>query len=120
MKVIAINLNEGNNKEYYWGKSKKYRKEWKTLLNEPSNHYDAVEFFKAHGSEPKGYEIVLEGEPTTIQEMLIQRLYGTAATYEHMSESFPEDFNEYRTSWDDLKDYADDMRYFINSLVSMI
>ena len=120
MKIIAINLNEGNNKEYYWGKTKEFKKEWKTLLDDPSNTHDAVEFFKAYGKEPKGYHLILDGEPTTIQEKLIQRIYSDEPTYEDMSKNFPEDFIECRTSWDDLKDYADDMKYFINELITMI
>ena len=117
MKIIAINLNEGNNKEIYWGRSKKFKKEWKALVNDPANHYDPVTFYKEHGN---GYEIMTDGEPKTIQEKLIQRIYGDKPTYEDMSENFPEDFIESRTSWDDLKDYADDMKYFINELITMI
>lgn len=120
MEIIAINLNEGNNKEIYWGKSKKFKKEWKALVNDPANHYDPVTFYKEHGKEWKGYKIMTDGEPTTIQEKLIQRIYSDKPTYEGMSEFFPEDFNVYRTSWDDLKDYADDMKYFINELITMI
>ena len=120
MKIIAINLNEGNNKEYYWGQTKEFKKEWKKLLEDPSNTHDAVEFFKVYGKEPKGYHLILDGEPTTIQEKLIQRIYGNKPTYEDMSKNFPEDFIEDRTSWDDLKDYADDMKYFINELITMI
>lgn len=120
MEIIAINLNEGNNKEIYWGRSKKFKKEWKALVSDPTNHYDPVTFYKEHGREWNGYEIMTDGEPKTIQEKLIQRLYQIEPTYERMSTDFPEDFIESRTSWDDLKDYADDMKWFIWNLLDMI
>ena len=118
MMIIAINLDEGDNKEYYHGKSRKFRKEWKELLKDPKNHYDPIIFYKNHGRSPKHYEIIVDGEPTTIQEKLIKALYLDELTY--MMINSPEDFVESRISYETLKDYADDMKYFISDLISMI
>lgn len=40
--------------------------------------------------------------------------------YERACELFPEDMNEDRTSWDDMRDYADEMEYFIKSIRSIV
>lgn len=121
MEIIAINLNEGNNREIYWGKAKKFKKEWNALVNDPENRYDPVEFYKKYGKDyPEGYTVETVGKPSTIQEALIERFYSLAGTYESMSSSFPEDFIESRTSWDEMVRYADDMKYFIDYLMGMI
>lgn len=120
MELIAIDLNQGNNREYYWGKSRKYRKEWSNLIEDKHNHYDAVEFFKAFGSHPIGYKVLTIGKPTTIQEALIQRIYSNDAKYEEMRQIAPEDLVESRISWGELRGYADDMAVFINELIYMI
>lgn len=43
-----------------------------------------------------------------------------SAWYGHMSRSFPEDFIESRTSWDDMRDYADSMEYVLNSIMEVL
>lgn len=120
MKLIAINLNEGNNREIYWGKSKMYRKEWKALTDDPNNQYDPLTFFKENGKKPMRYEISTIGEPTTIQEKIIERIYSDKSKYEDMFNLCSEDLIESRTSYDELKNYADDMAHFIESLINMI
>ena len=76
MEIIAINLNEGNNKEIYWGNADKFKKEWDALVNDPENRYDPVEFYKRYGKDyPEGYTVETVGKPATIQEALIERFY---------------------------------------------
>lgn len=120
MKIVAINLTEGNNLEVYCDRKKKREKEWKALLDDPKNSYNPVTFYREYGCYPKYTEIICVGEPETIQEKLIQRVYSNSVVYERMSKEFPEDLVEGRTSWDDLKRYADDMASFINELTRMI
>ena len=40
--------------------------------------------------------------------------------YENLKRSCPEDLNEMRTSWDELKDYCDSYFYFVEELKELI
>lgn len=57
------------------------------------------------------------GEPENVVEKLLKFIYGSAS-YIHMKSSFPEDFCESRTDWDDMVDYADEMSSFIEDILN--
>ena len=101
--------------------------EWETLKR--SNHVNAIEFFRKHKNDRHLDFIYLEivGNPTTLEEKIVHRfllpnLCGKQmeCTYEDFSDAFPEDFTEGRTDWYHLKEYADDMKYFIQDLFDTI
>lgn len=56
------------------------------------------------------------GEPKTPLEKILVFVY-SSASYIHMKKSFPEDFVESRTDWDDMVDYADNMADFIQEIM---
>lgn len=58
------------------------------------------------------------GEPTNIFERLAysEIEHDDDLLYIHMSKSFPEDFVESRTSYEDMINYADGLAYFIDRL----
>ena len=56
------------------------------------------------------------GEPCGPLEKMVKFAYGSAS-YINMKESFPEDFTESRTDWDDMVNYADEMASFINEIM---
>ena len=120
MKVVAIDISNEQNRKYYNGRHKPYKKEWKALVNDPSNQYDPVEYFHEYG-DGKGNCVTLTiGEANTIQEIILQRYYSDKVKYESFSSNFPEDFIPSRIGYEDLKDMADDMKWFINDLLGMI
>lgn len=123
MKILAIDLTQGDNRDIYWDKSKKRKKEWKALREDPKNLHDPLEFYRKHnGERPSGFELDVVGEPSTFEEALITRIYrsGCAAPYEQVCDLFPEDLVEERCGFDSMKSYADEMRWFISSLYSFI
>ena len=117
MEIITIEMTD-TNKKYYWDKSKKYKKEWNELVENAPRH-DAVAFYKEFKSA-KGKHIIVVGEPKTIEEKLIKGFYEKKPNYISYSDSFPEDFVEGRTSFDNMVEYADEMKYFIEDLLNMI
>ena len=56
------------------------------------------------------------GEPSNTLEKIVTFVYGSSS-YIHMKRSFPEDFIESRTDWDDMVDYADEMASFIKEIM---
>ena len=62
------------------------------------------------------------GKPTNAIEQIVfaETDYFDNLSYYTMSYSFPEDMIESRTDWDNMKDYADKMCYFINDLIDDI
>ena len=56
------------------------------------------------------------GEPCNPLEKMVKFAY-SGANYIHMKESFPEDFTESRTDWDDMSNYADEMASFIKEIM---
>lgn len=118
LEIIAIEMVEPNNK-YYWGKNKKYKKEWNELVKNSPRH-NAVEYFKKYG-KPQKYHLILMGMPETIEEKLVEAFYDDGkVSYINLSDRMPEDFIESRMDFYELKDYADDMKYFIKDLLNMI
>ena len=56
------------------------------------------------------------GEPCNPLEKMVKFVY-SGTSYIHMKESFPEDFTESRTDWDDMSNYADEMASFIKEIM---
>ena len=58
------------------------------------------------------------GKPTNLLERLAfsEMDYDSDLSYINMSDSFPEDFIESRTSYEDMINYADGLKYFIEEL----
>lgn len=117
LEIIAIELNE-TNKEYWWGKSDKYKKEWKELVDNSPRH-NAVDFFKEN-KRPNNKEIILVGEATTVEEKLVKCFYEKKPEYPIVSYLLPEELIETRTSFETMKSYADEMKYFIEDLIRTI
>lgn len=56
------------------------------------------------------------GEPSNTLEKIVAFIYDSPS-YIHMKRSFPEDFIESRTDWDDMINYADEMASFIKEIM---
>lgn len=56
------------------------------------------------------------GEPCNPLEKIVAFVY-SSSSYIHMKRSFPEDFIESRTDWEDMVDYADEMESFIKEIM---
>lgn len=67
-----------------------------------------------HWSSELRYKLI--GEPCNPLEKIVKFIYGSSS-YIHMKRSFPEDFVESRTDWNDMADYADEMASFIEELM---
>lgn len=122
MKILAIDLSQGDNRNIYWNRSKRKNK-WNALRSDPKNMHDPLEFYREHrGKKPVGFELDVVGEPSTFEEALIARIYrnGPDVPYERVCDRFPEDLCEERCGFDSMKNYADEMRWFISSLYDFI
>lgn len=56
------------------------------------------------------------GEPSNTLEKIVAFVYDSPS-YIHMKKSFPEDFIESRTDWDDMVNYAEEMASFIKEIM---
>lgn len=56
------------------------------------------------------------GEPSNLLEKIIKFVYN-GPNYINMKTSFPEDFTESRTDWDDMVNYAEEMASFIKEIM---
>ena len=56
------------------------------------------------------------GEASNTLEKIVAFIYDSPS-YIHMKRSFPEDFIESRTDWDDMVNYADEMANFIKEIM---
>lgn len=56
------------------------------------------------------------GEASNTLEKIVAFIYDSPS-YIHMKKSFPEDFIESRTDWDDMVNYADEMADFIKEIM---
>lgn len=56
------------------------------------------------------------GEPCNPLEKIVAFVY-SSSSYIHMKRSFPEDFIESRTDWEDMINYADEMESFIKEIM---
>lgn len=56
------------------------------------------------------------GEPSNPLEKIIKFVYN-GPSYINMKTSFPEDFTESRTDWDDMVNYAEEMASFIKEIM---
>ena len=81
-----------------------------------------VEYFKDWNRNGwgKGYCYACYGEVENSIERLVNAEinYDESLTYLNAKNNNPEDLIESRTSWDGMKDYADGLYWFINSLIS--
>lgn len=70
----------------------------------------------------KDYNYQCFGDAKNIIERLAygEIKYDNDLSYCNIKENFPEDLIESRTDWNDMKDYADGLYYFIKSLKSEI
>lgn len=105
LEIIAIDLNVTN-------------KDRKSLIDN-SPRYNAVEFFREN-KRPNNKEIILVGEATTVEEKLVKCFYEKKPEYPIVSYFLPEEFIETRTSFETMKRYADEMKYFIEDLLRTI
>ena len=67
-----------------------------------------------HWNSDLRYKLI--GEPCNPLEKIVKFIYASSS-YIHMKRSFPEDFVESRTDWNDMVDYADEMASFIEELM---
>ena len=81
-----------------------------------------VEYFKdlKRNSWGKDYCYACYGEAEDSIERLVNAEinYDESLTYLSAKNNHPEDLIESRTSWDEMKDYADGLYWFINSVIS--
>lgn len=121
MKIVKVPITEVS-KAAYFGKDKAA---WKKVLDE-SESMTSEEFWK---NEWKTYHSVktpmnwffIVGEPKSIVDELIKLKIGdTNVYYPSICERSPEDLIESRIDWDELKEHADDMYYFIERLYDYI
>lgn len=123
MKIFAFDLSIEENFKLYENRydRKKYKNKpyWDEIVNDPKNHYDALEFYKKHGKKAYGWDLQRIEYPTTITDFLIDRVYFNKG-YEHYRESFPEDMCEERTDWNTMCGYADDLANFVDTLISFL
>lgn len=113
MKIKAVDVS-GKNYEIYQYQKTRTKKEWEKLVNKTKS-VDAVRFYKSYGEKPKSKVIIIEGEPKTMQEAVVKRIYEDC-TFEKMMENFPEDFVETRVDYEELLAYANEMKNFIDGL----
>lgn len=125
MKIVKVVIADVDRKVYL--SPYKYKKEWREMLDR-SESYTAEEFLELDLNyyqmyEPMkcGYEWVLDGKPSTlVEELLAYKLGLSGPSYDRIFRRFPEDLIESRTDWDVLKNYADDMKDFLNTLCSYL
>ena len=82
--------------------------------------YFSICFRKSDWTKGVCYRCI--GKPTNLLERLAfsELEYDSDLSYISMSKSFPEDFIESRTSYEDMINYADGLKYFIEELKTEI
>lgn len=61
--------------------------------------------------------LVMDGEPTTLHEKIALALHRHNLSYFTLCENFPEDKVQSRTSWYDMEEYADNLRYTLSEII---
>lgn len=93
-------------------------------IKEHGTQISIVEYFKdrKRNSWGKGYCYDCYGEVENSIERLVNAEinYDEGLTYLDAKNNHPEDLIESRTSWDEMKDYADGLYRFVDSLISDI
>lgn len=126
MKIIKVPITE-QNKEIFFSKGKNNagKEKWEQLLSQ-SQHMTAKEFWQ---NEPHDdFEMnrsnnwyFIAGNPESIIDELVKlRLGESNVYYPWIHNHSPEDLIESRTDWGRLKELADEMHYFIESLCDYI
>lgn len=121
MNIIAIPKTEENFKiwrDHFDENNKDAIDAWTKL--ESANQVDGVEFFKRFGRDGKRWLIEKADDPETIEEHIVHRALFASVCYEQYSYNFPCDICEERQSFDDMKEFADEMASFINRLTSLL
>lgn len=125
MKIVKVVIADVDRKIYL--SPSRYKKEWREVLDR-SESYTAEEFLKLdlnclqmHEPQRYGYDWVLDGEPSTIVEHLLAYKLGLSGpSYARALRNHPEVLIEERTDWDDMKNYADEMEDFLDTLCSYL
>lgn len=129
---------------YKYNRSLTETKEWQDILNSTYSYKERNKLFdeliKKNGNEVTVQEYFSDGKRISIYSCnskylyicfgkpsnLFERLalseinYDDDLSYFNLKKYHPEDLTESRTDWDDLKDYADGMYYFIEELKNEI
>lgn len=91
-------------------------------IKENGEQISIVEYFKDwnRNSWRKDYCYSCYGEPENSIERLVNAEinYDNDLIYLDAKNNNPEDLKESRTSWDNMKDYADGLYWFIDSVIS--
>lgn len=91
-------------------------------IKEHGEQISIVEYFKDlnRNSWGKDYCYSCYGEPEDSIERIVNAEinYDNDLNYLSAKNNNPEDLIESRTSWDEMKDYADGLYWFINSVIS--
>lgn len=61
--------------------------------------------------------LVMDGVPTTLREKIALALHRNNLSYFALCENHPEDKVESRTSWYDMEEYADNLRYTLSEII---
>ena len=127
MKIIKYNQTLYSSKEWREAceikKSKQKEEAFNRLIEKNGDEISLREYFSdvyrmsiLHGEN--SYKFFGEPENAIEKIAFAEQGGGSDLGYILMKERLPEDLVEDRTSWDELKEYADDMYYFIESLIT--
>lgn len=136
MKIIKVPITE-ENKELYRNRCEGYvgKTAWEDLLSSCEcltsgefwkNEWEEYERLKYSwnykDAEKLKYWFIIDGEPNSIADELVKLKLGEndECRYPWAVEHHPEDLSESRTDWEEMKDYADEMYYFIHRLYDYI
>lgn len=61
--------------------------------------------------------LVMDGEPTTLREKIARAIHRHNLSYFALCENHPEDKVESRTSWFDMEEHADSLRYTLDEII---
>jgi hypothetical protein len=62
--------------------------------------------------------LVMDGVPTTLREKIALALHRHNLSYFTLCENYPEDKVQSRTSWYDMEEYADNLRYTLGEIIN--
>lgn len=126
MKIIKVPITEQNKKNFFSKtKNKEGKEKWEQLLTQ-SQSMTATEFWE---NEPNSdferyhsnYWYFVVGKPESIIDELVNLKLGESNVhYPWICRHSPEDLIESRTDWEQLRELADEMYYFIERLYDYI
>lgn len=117
IRIYKVWNNTDKVKEIYCNRKKNKQSEWRDVLDN-SESFTAEEWIKLGVSyTPWNYEGFfwhVEGKPESLAERLAcWKLGETGPDYTWACDNRPEDLIECRTDWDSMKNYADELNYFL-------